>query len=184
MNAIEAARRLAARFDEDQLPYGIGGALALGVWGAPRATKDVDVSVFVSRIELPRVLDAVERAGVLVNRDEAAKEIARIGLFRGRLGVIAIDVFLSEHPQYAAMHGRVRRVEDPSGTSLAFISAEDLCIHKLVFGRHKDIADLESLFAVRSDLDVAYIRSWLAQMVPAGDPRLAVLDDLERRFDP
>ncbi|MBL0216129.1 MAG: hypothetical protein IPQ07_19880 [Myxococcales bacterium] len=47
MNPIDAARRLAAAFDADGLSYGIGGALALGVWGAPRATKDVDVSVFV-----------------------------------------------------------------------------------------------------------------------------------------
>jgi hypothetical protein len=35
---------------------------------------------------------------------------------------------------------------------------------------------------VRPDLDRGYIRHWLVQMVPAGDPRIAMLDDLERRF--
>lgn len=80
------------------------------------------------------------------------------------------------------MAQRVRRITDPDGWSGAYISAEDLCIYKLTFGRAKDIGDLEMMFAVRPDLDVAYIRDWLTQMIPAGDRRLAVLDDLERRF--
>jgi hypothetical protein len=51
---------------------------------------------------------------------------------------------------------------------------------KLVYGRDKDVTDLERLFAVRA-LDVAYIRGWLARM-PVDATRIARLDDLERRF--
>jgi hypothetical protein len=184
MNAFEAAQRIGACFDEDGIVYGIGGAIALGVWGVPRATKDVDVSAFVKRTEVGRVLDSLERAGVLVARDEAAREVERIGLFRGRLGRIVIDVFVSQHPQYDEMRLRLRRVAAAGTGPLSFISAEDLCLHKLVFGRAKDVVDLESLFAVRTELDRAYVRRWLVQMIPAGDRRLAVLDDLERRFPP
>jgi hypothetical protein len=80
------------------------------------------------------------------------------------------------------MGRRARRVVDPTGWTASFISPEDLCIHKLVFGRHKDLADLENLFAVRPDLDAEYIRRWLVQMVPAGDRRLALLEELVHRF--
>lgn len=184
MNAVEAARRIGTCFDDDGIPYAIGGALALGVWGAPRMTKDVDMSAFVDVSELARVLDSLERAGVMISRDEAVRDVARIGLLKGRLGRVIVDVFVSEHPQYAQMRTRARRIVDATGWSGSFISPEDLCVHKLVFGRPKDVADLERLFAVRQDLDVAYVRNWLAQMVPAGDLRLAVLDDLERRFTP
>lgn len=62
----EVAVRLADRFDEDGLPYALGGALALGAWGVPRTTSDVDVSVFVSERELDRLLDSVERAGAMI----------------------------------------------------------------------------------------------------------------------
>jgi len=41
---------------------------------------------------------------------------------------------------------------------------------------------VERLLAVRAGLDLAYVRSWLVQMVPAGDTRIAVLDDLAARF--
>jgi hypothetical protein len=181
MNAYDVARRIAGCFDEDQVPYGIGGAIALGAWGVPRATKDVDISAFVSSDDLPRVLDSLERAGVLVRRDEAARDVARIGLFKGRLGAIVVDVFVSDHPQYAAMKQRVRRIADPDGNAMDYITAEDLCIHKLLFGRPRDVSDLEQLAAVRT-LDLAYVRSWLVQMIPEGDRRFAILDDLERRF--
>ena len=181
MNPIDAARRLATVFDGDGLPYGLGGALALGVWGAPRATKGVDVSVFVETDQLGRVLDSLERAGALVNREDAVRSVDRIGLFQARLGRIVIDVFMSDHPHAAQMAARVCLVAEPDGARLAFISAEDLCLHKLMFGRAKDVVDLERLFAVRV-LDLAYVRTWLTQMVPAQDRRLAILDDLERRF--
>ena len=37
------------------------------------------------------------------------------------------------------------------------------------------------MFSVLS-LDLSYVRTWLAKMVPGGDRRLALLDDLEQRF--
>ena len=52
---------------------------------------------------------------------------------------------------------------------------------KLLYGRTKDIADLERMFSVLT-LDVAYVRTWLAKMVPDGDRRWTLLDELERRF--
>lgn len=128
MNPIEAAQRIGEILDEDGLAYGIGGALALGVWGAPRATKDVDLSVFVGRDELARVIDSLERAGVLLARDEVAREVERIGLFVGRLGKIRVDVFISQHPQFVAMAHRVQRVVAENGWSGAFLSMEDVVL--------------------------------------------------------
>ena len=55
-----------------------------------------------------------------------------------------------------------------------------LCVMKLVYGRAKDVTDLERLFAVRK-LDVSYIREWISKM-PVGPDRIAILDDLVRRF--
>src|SRR5215468_2158814 len=86
MNAIEVARRIGEAFDDDTIPYAIGGALALGVWGAPRATKDVDVTVFAPRTQIQRVFDSLERAGAMVSREQAERDVDRIGLFKGLLG--------------------------------------------------------------------------------------------------
>lgn len=181
ISAHEVALRIANRLDEDGIAYAVGDALALGALGAPRATKDVDITIFVPEEELPRAFDSLERAGLLFDRSEATRDVARIGLFKAHAGRMVVDVFLSSHPQYAEM--KTRRVSiEVLGTRLWFLSAEDLCLHKLIYGRPKDLIDLERLIAVRPSLDLAYVRSWMVRMIPAGDRRFEALDDLERRF--
>jgi hypothetical protein len=182
MSTLELAAHIAHCLDEDKLDYAVGGALALTVHALPRDTADVDISIFVAADQLPRVFDALERAGVMIDRADATRSQERIGMFTGRAGRRLVDVFLHDHPHFADMHRRRVRVRLPSGHEMWFISAEDLCITQLFFGRAKDIADLERVFAAHADLDVAYIRSWLVQMVPVGDRRLALLDDLQARF--
>jgi hypothetical protein len=182
LNALAVARRIADRLDEDGIAYGVGGALALGAWGAPRSTKDVDITVFVTEHELPRCFDALERAGLMLDRSSATRDVARIGMFKGQAGKILVDVFVTGHPQYEDMKQRCVMIEDATGRRLSFISAEDLCLHKLLFGRAKDKTDLEELLSRRPGIDLAYVRGWLTRMVSPGDPRVALLDDLERRF--
>jgi hypothetical protein len=176
MNAFELSEHIARRLDEDELPYAIGGALALTAWALPRDTKDVDISIFAAEHELPRVIDSLERAGVMLDRNDAEKSVARIGMFTGRAGRTLVD-----SPHFLEMHRRRRKLRYPSGAELWFISAEDLCIMKLVYGRSKDVPDLERMFALLP-LDLGYVRDWLTKMVPAGDRRFELLDDLERRF--
>lgn len=181
MNAFELSAHLATCFDEDGLEYAIGGALALTAWAIPRDTKDVDVSVFAGAERLEQVFAALERAGVMVDRPDAERSVARIGMFTGRSGRTLVDVFVGEHPHFAAMRSRRVQLTYPSGQRLWFLSAEDLCILKLLYGRTKDIADLERMFAAIPALDLAYVRSWLSQL-PAAPKKLLVLEDLERRF--
>lgn len=90
MNAFELSQHIGARLEEDGLDYAIGGALGLTAWAIPRY---VDISVFASEAELPRVVDALERAGVMIDRADAAKSVHRIGMFTGRAGRTLVDVF-------------------------------------------------------------------------------------------
>ena len=181
ISAHEVALRIADRLEEDHIAYGIGGALALGAHGAPRATKDVDITLFLPETELSRAFDALERAGLMFDRQEATRDVARIGLFKAHAGKMIVDAFLSAHPQYEEMKARRVSIE-VFGKRLWFLSAEDLCLHKLLYGRPKDLLDLERLIAVRPSIDLAYVRSWMFRMIPAGDRRFDALDDLERRF--
>lgn len=180
MSAPDVAARVADRFDEAGIAYAIGGALALIAWGAPRATADVDISVFVGPDELPRVLDALERAGVMLPGD-AARSAARIGLFRGALGRTPVDVYTSSHPHHQAMYERRRLVELPGGAARWFISPEDLAVLKIFYGRAKDELDLQRLVAVRPDLDLDYVEGWIRTMVPAGDRRFELIASLRGR---
>ena len=64
-----------------------------------------------------------------------------------------------------------RHCPSPVACFLLPVSPDDLALLKLVYGRPKDIVDLERLFAARGDL-----------IVPPADARLATLADLAKRL--
>ena len=181
MNAFELSAHIAACLEEDGLEYAIGGALALTAWAIPRDTKDVDISVFAASDRLDRVFDALERAGVMVERAEAIRSVARIGMFTARSGRTLVDVFVGEHPHFDAMRQRRTQLAYPGGAPLWFLSAEDLCVLKLLYGRTKDVADVERLLAAIPELDLAYVRDWLAKL-PHAERKQALFEQLVSRF--
>jgi len=182
VKTLDLAHHIARCLDEDGLAYAIGGALALTVHALPRETADVDISIYAREEDLPKVIDSLERAGVMIDRADAARSQKRIGMFTGRAGKLLVDVFMHGHPHFEESARRRIRVMTSVGEPMWFVSVEDFCINKLLFARGKDIPDLEHVFAANPTLDVSYVRHWLTQMVPAGDRRLAILDDLVSRF--
>ena len=178
----EVAARLADRFDEDGLPYAIGGALALGAWGVPRTTSDVDMAVFVGEVELDRVIEAVERAGAMVDGNEARRLVARAGFLRAQMGRTRVDLFLAHHPWHTEMKSRRQSLATPDGRQRWFLSAEDTALAKLLYARPKDVQDLERLLAVQAErIDLSYLRHWLPLMVSPGDARLNLLEEIVQR---
>lgn len=117
----------------------------------------------------------------MIDRDDASKAVERMGMFTARGGRTLVDVFISNHPHFHEMRERRQQRTVPSGAKLWFISAEDLCVMKLLYARTKDVADLERMFAALPELDLAYVRSWLGKL-PVGERHFGILDDLERRF--
>jgi len=152
-------------------------------WGVPRTTSDVDVSVFVGERELDRLLDGVEQAGALVERAETHRSVARAGFFVAFFGRTRIDLFIAHHPWHAEMQRRRVALPTPDGQPRWFLSPEDTALAKLPYARPKDVQDLERLFAVQAGrIDLAYLRQWLPCMVPTGDTRVVLLEDLARRL--
>jgi hypothetical protein len=147
-----AATRVARALERVGVEYAIGGALALGIHGALRATRDVDVNVFCDPSHWTTALAALANAGVSVDEPTALRDAANEGWFTGWLDSVRIDV-------------------------LWFLSAESLCIFKLLFFRTKDLADLEQL--VRTTvLDRAWVRDTIASMMGTDDPRIPAWDHI------
>lgn len=65
------------------------------------------------------------------------------------------------------------------GISVRFLSAEALCVFKLLFFRAKDLVDLERLIAVQGTrVDVGYVRERIAEMLGESDPRVEAWERL------
>ncbi len=179
-DAFEAGLRVADTFDRAGIPYALGGALAYGQYGIPRATNDVDVNVFIGPERIPDVADALAALGVAVDLDAARRAAETEGLIVLRYGDFRLDVFVPSIAfSWEAQRTRVRTAVE--GRDVWFLSAEALCVFKLLFFRSKDLVDLERLLAVSgAAVDVAYVRTQLIAMLGEDDPRVASWDALCR----
>jgi hypothetical protein len=174
------ARTLEAR----GISYALGGALAYGQYGIPRATNDVDVNVFVESPALSTVFDALRTLGITVDDTAARAAADQEGLIVLRFGDYRLDVFTPSIAfSWEAERTRVRHIVE--GAEVWFLSAEALCVFKLLFFRGKDIVDLERLVAIQGlALDAKYIRAKVAAMVGEDDARVETWDRLWREHCP
>lgn len=180
--AAEAARAIADALRDRGFPHAIGGALALGVAGVPRGTKDVDVNVFVDDGQLPAVVETLAALGISLDPADALAAARADGMFVGAWDGMRIDVFVPSIP-FAEEAGRTRVLIDVDGWQGSFLSPEAIAVFKLLFFRLKDRGDLERLIAVRGDrLDRAYVRRWIVEMMGEEDERVVAWDDMVRRF--
>ena len=177
-DALDAGLRVAATLAKHGIPYALGGALAYGQYGIPRATNDVDVNVFIDDKQLADVFTALRSLGISVNEDSACAAARREGLIVLWYGQIRLDVFVpSIDFSWEAANSVV--THDFEGDPVTFLSVEALCVFKLLFFRAKDLVDLERLIAVQGDaIDTVYVRRKIVEMLQEDDPRVATWDKM------
>ncbi|MHB8878152.1 MAG: hypothetical protein ACYC8T_31025 [Myxococcaceae bacterium] len=177
-----AAARLAHLLEREHIEYAIGGAIALGLHGFARATRDVDINVFVEPPLVPRLLALLDQAGLRV--EAGALERATIeGWFTAWDGAVRLDLFIPSI-DFSWEARRMRQRLSFLGEDLWFLSAESLCVFKLLFFRTKDLADLEQLVLTSDSLDRSAVRAAVVSMMGEGDERVRAWDAIVREFAP
>jgi hypothetical protein len=180
MNATDVARRLAAEFESRRQEYSLGGAIALGYWGVPRGTVDVDVTVYLPPDRPSECLWLLDEIGCEFSAAEAAESLREHGFCRLRYAGLQLDVFLPIVPFYETARARRRRVQ-LAGQAVMIWDAESLVVFKMMFFRRKDLVDVEQVIRTRGpQLDCTWVREQLAAMYGLRDPRIAAWDELVR----
>ena len=126
-------------------PFCFIGGVALQHWGEPRATRDVDLTVFTGFGDEEPVIDAV--LARYAGRRPDAREFAlrhRVLLCQTTAGV-PVDIALGALAFEADMIVRAVTVEFEPGIALRICSAEDLLVLKAFADRPRDQADALSI---------------------------------------
>jgi hypothetical protein len=159
------------------LPHAFGGALALAYHvEEPRATRDIDVNVFVPTERAGDVLGALDRC---TWDDAAAHLLANDGQARIFFEETPVDLFLVNHPFHEQAAANVERVPFLDAT-ITILSATDLAVFKVFFNRTRDWADLEAMVDAGS-VDLHVVIGWAVDLLGAGDERVARLHALIER---
>jgi hypothetical protein len=176
--ASTVAARLGRRLEQRGVDYAIGGALALGYWGEPRGTLDVDLTLFLVASEVGECLSLLQACGCKFSARSARETLEVHGYCRVSLDGVDVNVFLPVIDFYdTARTHRCRVVME--GESVYVWSAEVLPVQKLIFFRKKDLLDIQNLLGVQGpQLDTAWVRARLVEIFGPRDPRIPAWDEL------
>lgn len=159
---------LSAALDALGAGWYVFGAQAALVWGRPRLTTDVDVTVkcSASTDQLVRALDT-SGFSPRIDATEAFIRTTRVVPLEHRASGLALDLVLAGPGLEDLFLERAVSI-DVAGTAVPFISPEDLIVTKVLAGREKDIEDVRGVLSERgSTLDVNQIRTTLGLLEDA-----------------
>ena len=178
VNAVVVASRLAEQLESRGAEYAVGGAIALGYWGVPRGTLDVDLTIFLSPERPTECVWLLQDLGCELSAAEALQSLRDHGFCSVKFAGMRVDVFLPTTAFYEAARARRKRLE-LGGQPIMAWDAETLAVFKMMFFRRKDLADVEQILRTQgSQFDRLWVREQLAGIYGAGDPRLAAWDEL------
>jgi len=167
MNLEDLASQVLNRIDNSGVPYMLVGALAAGVYGVPRATRDID---FLVPVSLGGGVNALIKAlsDILEFDQQAVFETLTWG--RRHVGktislpTLKVELFeIFDDPFVLCEFERRKQIFIPILNRQSWIpTAEDVIVQKLRWGRSKDLDDATDILAVQGpeNLDMPYIENW------------------------
>jgi hypothetical protein len=127
----------------NRVRYLLVGGWAVGLYGYPRATKDIDFLVTVDAKNLRKLKKALYEFGAPTIQMDHFKK--RGNFFRMGRSPIQIDI-ITDAAGIAVNECYARRMTIVvGGTEISVISKEDLIKNKRATGRTQDLADAEKL---------------------------------------
>jgi hypothetical protein len=158
---------IAKCLDQANLPYMVIGGQAVLLYGEPRLTKDIDVTLGAGLERLQEVVTAVRQIGlvVLVDPEQFTRQTMVLPCSHPPTG-IRIDLIFSysSFEQQAIAHSTKVMIGE---TQVSFASLEDLIIHKIIAGRARDLEDVKSVLLKNPQMNASYVRHWLEQFSSA-----------------
>ena len=139
----------------------IGGQAVL-LYGEPRLTKDIDITLGVGVEEHKKLLEFVEQLKLKTLTDDPKKfveEYMVLPVIDENSG-IKIDFIFSFTPYEKEAISRAKKIK-LENVEVNFASLEDIIIHKVFAGRARDLEDVRVLILKNEKFDKEYILKWL-----------------------
>jgi predicted nucleotidyltransferase len=128
-----------------QVEYLLIGGYAVGYYGYPRATADIDIWIAIKPDNAEKVVKVLQEFGFGVEELTPdlfleEEQIIRMGVPPVRIEILTTISGVSFEECYAA-----RQVDVLDGIEVNLISLDHLKVNKKASGRYKDLNDLENL---------------------------------------
>lgn len=160
----ELLKKIAQEFNASSIPYMVIGGQAVLLYGEPRLTKDIDITLGVSTESFDKIEKLVTKLGfkILVKDCESFVKRTMVLPAADKTSGIRIDLVFSFSPYERQAIERANKIAF-GDVAVNFASLEDVVIHKIIAGRPRDIEDIRSIVAKNPKRNDDYILKWLKE---------------------
>lgn len=156
---------IAGTFKENQIPYIILGGQAVLLYGEPRLTKDIDITIGLNIDAADMIVRILEKIGIIpIPKDfhQFVKKTMVLPLIN-KESEIRIDIIFSfsDFEKLAIKRANIIRIEN---TDVNYVSLEDLIIFKVLSGRERDLEDVRLILIKNAEVDLKYIKEKLKDL--------------------
>jgi len=161
----DALVKLSSWLTENEIHHMVIGGFAVSVWGEPRFTRDLDVTVSVPSDKFANTIDLICARFHSLSGDPR-RIVTETRVLPIMVEAVPVDLIFAALPYEEEAIARARPIHLKQG-SVPVCSPEDLILHKIVSQRPRDHEDIEGIFRYRHvELDYGYL-----------DPRVEELAD-------
>jgi hypothetical protein len=177
-------KKIAFQLKKASIPYMVIGGQAVLLYGEPRLTRDIDITMGIGVDGLDRVKKIIPIIGLksLVQKEKEFVERNMVLPTIDKKSGIRVDFIFSFSPYERQAIERAKDIK-LGRTSVRFASLEDLVIHKVIAGRARDLEDVRSILLKNPKYDAQDIEKWLAEFDRSlGEHFLKVFRTIEKEI--
>lgn len=170
MTVGDLFRHVSAAFEQAGIPYMLVGSFASNVYGAGRATQDIDFLVAATADQIQAFLNLLPSEYYFDSQDaiQASKHSSMFNLIDMNSG-FKIDIIFRKPTAFHQEEFRRRTQADVEGVRVFVATAEDVVLSKLEWAKlgesSRQIEDVAGILKARSSsLDRVYVEKWVKEM--------------------
>ena len=149
----------------------IGGQAVL-LYGEPRLTRDIDITLGVNTDYVEELLAVVQELSLKPIPEDTTAFVQQTMVLPviDEVTGIRVDFIFSFTPYETQAIRRAQRVAI-LGKDVFFASPEDVIVHKIFAGRPRDIEDIRTIILKNPGIDIRYITNWLKKFDSYSDKK-------------
>jgi hypothetical protein len=177
-------KKIALQLKKASIPYMVIGGQAVLLYGEPRLTRDIDITMGIGVDGLDRVKKIIPIIGLksLVEKEKQFVERNMVFPTIDKKSGIRVDFIFSSSPYERQAIERAKDIK-LDRSFVRFASLEDVVVHKVIAGRARDFEDVRSILLKNLKYDSVYIEKWLKRFDKSlGGKFLKVFRNIEKKI--
>ena len=177
-------KKISQELRKASIPYMVIGGQAVLLYGEPRLTRDIDITLGIGVNESEKIRRIVSIIGLKIlvkNPKEFVERNMVLPTIEKKSGIRVDFIFsFSPYERQAIERGKDIKL---GRTLVRFAYLEDVVIHKVIAGRARDMEDVKSILLKNPKYDSGEIARWLKEFDHSlGENFLKVFRKIEKEI--